>query len=867
MTVRIDKTNRAKFDPMQRARDMRRMDSEQRRGNVSLKQRLAGMASAITAAGEAATAAALTPPSLPQVNSLPDAETSGLGTLFIKRNNGALDGVNVGITDADDRPILVALNVLGPGSLDPQVGLFLDIDDPGGIAVDTDGNIYVTAGIQVRKFSPAGDLLAAYIPGGAVSIATFSANYGTSGSGTAPNFDGPRQVVVDAGGFIYVADSINDRLVKLTSAGAHSAVIGTAGTGNGQLDNPSGISLDTTGNIYICDYNNARLQKFSPAGSYLAKFIGFGSPRNICWDDGFAYFTDDANQRLLRCSDSFIGSGTVLAGGGVSAADGFFTAIYGIACDGEFLYVSDATLNRIQKFTLAGQFVAKWGVSGSGDGQLSGPRGIAVHPVTGLIYVADSGNDRICCFTNTGSFVGKFGVTGSGSGQFNLPTGLAFNAVGTKLYVSDETNDKISALDVVTPDSELADVAIDGTGKLYVTDRVAGCFYVLNTSGVVTNTIGTPGTGNGQFDGPEGIALNGSDDVYVVDRGNHRVQRFTAATFAYAAQTGGLGPGNGTFNGPAGLAIDAGNRLFVVDTGNRIVQILDSALAWTKSFGGYGNSDGQFQTPWAAAFDREGRLWVTDRARKDVQAFDVNHAFLDKATGINDPTGIAFNANNGLGYISELGYGYVRLLQLPLQNFPALLTNLRYGDGLEWRPDIQHFINVPGPNGLVLIDGPLAFSASASVNFDDYFDGTYNSYVVAIGPIQGSAVADIGLQFRLAGVNQTAANYYSTLGLSFSNATVFTNAKAAAAASWLVWSAQGAILTDGHIWLLISAPALAAETTFGIVSAAGRFATGVIVPYGGGMHNLATAYDGFRLFPALGTITGTAAIFGIREAL
>jgi hypothetical protein len=96
---------------------------------------------------------------------------------------------------------------------------------------------------------------------------------------------------------------------------------------------------------------------------------------------------------------------------------------------------------RIQKFTNAGVFVAKWGSSGSGLGQFASPIGIAVEG-TGYVYVADTGNDRLQKLTSGGTFVTQWGSSGSGVGQFSAPGAVAADASGN-VFVVDPGNSRI----------------------------------------------------------------------------------------------------------------------------------------------------------------------------------------------------------------------------------------------------------------------------------------------------------------------------------------------------------------------------------------------------------------------------------------
>src|SRR6266571_3391840 len=82
---------------------------------------------------------------------------------------------------------------------------------------------------------------------------------------------------------------------------------------------------------------------------------------------------------------------------------------------------------------------------------------------------------------------------------------------------------------------------------------------------------GTPGGGDGQFNGPEGVAVDASGNVYVADFGNHRVQKFTA-TGVYRSQWGTSGVGAGQFRFPLGVAVDASGNVYVADNSNFRIQ-------------------------------------------------------------------------------------------------------------------------------------------------------------------------------------------------------------------------------------------------------------------------------------------------------
>jgi DNA-binding beta-propeller fold protein YncE len=172
---------------------------------------------------------------------------------------------------------------------------------PEGVGADRFGNVYVadTFNNRVQKF---------YFIGG-----TFLDRWGANGGdGTSGGGDGeftlPRGVAVDASGNVYVTDSDNSRVQKLSPTGAFLDKWGSSGSGDGQFQTPVGIAIDAAGNILVADRENDRVQKFSPSGEFLAKFGGFGSadgqfkqPQGIALDaDGIIYVTDKGNDRVQR---------------------------------------------------------------------------------------------------------------------------------------------------------------------------------------------------------------------------------------------------------------------------------------------------------------------------------------------------------------------------------------------------------------------------------------------------------------------------------------------------------------------------------------------------------------------------------------
>ncbi|HEX6510778.1 MAG TPA: flippase activity-associated protein Agl23, partial [Chloroflexota bacterium] len=207
----------------------------------------------------------------------------------------------------------------------------------------------------------------------------------------------------------------------------------------------------------------------------------------------------------------------------------------------------DPYADRLTKVASLKQF----GSQGSGDGQLSGARGIAV-ATDGSIYVADQGNNRVEKFDANGKFMLKWGSKGQGDGQFDTPSGIALDKTGN-VWVSDLWNHRIEEF--------------DPNGK-----------FLLKFGGYA-NATGQAQPG--KFFGPRYLAVGPDGSIYVSDTGNKRIQKFKPdGTFVAAWGTGGSGPLQ--FEEPMGLAFDAQGNLYVADTWNRRIQKL--------------SPDGQFQS-------------------------------------------------------------------------------------------------------------------------------------------------------------------------------------------------------------------------------------------------------------------------------
>jgi sugar lactone lactonase YvrE len=341
--------------------------------------------------------------------------------------------------------------------------------------------------------------------------------------------------------------------------------------------------------------------------------------------------------------------------------------------------VADTNNQRIQHFSAAGQFLGQWGSYGSGDGQFSKPRGVAVGS-DGTVYVTDWGNHRIQRFSTAGQFLGQWGSYGSADGQFNHPSDITISTDGT-IYVADTDNYRIQHFSatgqflgqwgsqgngdgqfnwvmslVVNP----AGVVVASDGTVYVADSGNNRIQRFSATGQFLGKWGSYGSGDGQLNGPRGIAVTSDGTVYVADTYNHRIQRFSA-TGQFLGKWGSQGNGDGQFSYPSGVAVASDGTVYVADSGNRRIQRFSATGQFLGQWGSQGNGDGQFGYPSGVAVASDGTVYVADSGNHRIQRFSATGQFLGKwgSLGSGDgqlsgPWGVAV-ASDGTVYVADTG--------------------------------------------------------------------------------------------------------------------------------------------------------------------------------------------------------------------
>ena len=215
-------------------------------------------------------------------------------------------------------------------------------------------------------------------------------------------------------------------------------------------------------------------------------------------------------------------------------------------------------------------------------------------------------------------------------------------------------------------------VAIDSSGNIYVVDTNNHRIQKFNSEGVYLSQFGSEGNGDGQFAWPRDIAFDSAGNIYIADNVNYRVQKFNSEG-VYLSQFGSEGNGNGQFARPFGIALDSSGNIYVADNGNFRIQKFNSEGVYLSQFGSQGNGNGQFASISDIALDSSGNIYVADTYNNRIQKFNSEGVYGFKFGSRGD--GIAFDSSGNI-YIAD--YGNFRIQKFTIVehiNFAPIVGN------------------------------------------------------------------------------------------------------------------------------------------------------------------------------------------------
>lgn len=612
------------------------------------------------------------------------------------------------------------------------VGSDARFSGPEGVAVDANGNVFVadTKNHTIRRIAASGTVTTF------AGAATFRGT--ANGVGVEARFNFPTGLAIDGGGNLFVADRGNHAIRRISPGGVVTTLAGAAGVSGSadgiasgaRFSSPSGVALDASGNLFVADTGNRTLRKITPGGivTTLAGTAGsagdidgsgsvarFGGPYGIVVDgSGMIFVTDTWSFGSSRAPGvdytvrQVTPTGVVTT---IAAARSFsfgynnFGTPRGIVADraGNVIF-ADAGFHIIWKIAAGGALTRMAGgidsipVGDSGDGvgsaaRFAAPSGLAMDP-GGNIFVADSQNNAIRRLTPAGAVTTVAGAAdgrglsdGTGaSARFNQPNSVAADSRGN-VFVADIQNNairKITAAGVVTTIGSAAGaagsadgaatvarfssprgVATDATGNVYVADTGNSTIRKISTDGVVTTVAGgdvaaaggsrglSDGIGRAaRFDSPQALTVGPDGTIFVADSGNNRIRKIApdgTVTTVYNALATVL-----SFSIPSGIAVDRAGNMFIVDQNSGVTKIsVAGVLTHLSNFvtGGFPDGTG------GVAVDDAGNVYVTGR---------FYHAIRRIGPG-GQVTAVAGNElGNGADYGSSDGLGFAAQFNSPI---------------------------------------------------------------------------------------------------------------------------------------------------------------------------------------------------------
>ncbi|RLD16476.1 MAG: hypothetical protein DRI36_05635 [Caldiserica bacterium] len=259
-------------------------------------------------------------------------------------------------------------------------------------------------------------------------------------------FNHPGYIALDKEGNIYVTDTENDRIQVFSPEGEHLLTIGglpagkagAQGKGRGKqgsiFNKPTGIAVDEEGYIYVADRNNDRVvkieQKASGEWEIVLEITGFNKPHGVCFTDGLLYVADRNNDRIQVFTSSGVYVRTIETGitGDLNKPQGVFTVDSREQLAESRIYISDRNNDRVLVLNSTGSIIME--ITG-----LNKPDGIVVNG-NGYIYVADSNNDCIKKYRPDGVLVATI------KESFNKPQGIVLDEEGN-ILICDSNNDRV----------------------------------------------------------------------------------------------------------------------------------------------------------------------------------------------------------------------------------------------------------------------------------------------------------------------------------------------------------------------------------------------------------------------------------------
>jgi DNA-binding beta-propeller fold protein YncE len=554
---------------------------------------------------------------------------------------------------------------------------------------------------------------------------------------------------------IVVADTGNNRIEFYTpgttpGSWTRTGAFGAFGSAPGDFNSPREVAIDGAGNIYVADAGNSRIQKFDENGNFLwatAPPVGgrclYTQRNSTCTNQPIGVSWDATNNQLLVADtgDSYIKAFS-------SAGTWLWTSPPGkttlsvvaprdaVRGPGGLVWVSAYTENQIKAFAVSATGV--WATTptvvlgdgvkgGKGPNELIFPYNVAFSPDGTIAYVSDIGNDRIAVYNISNlsdpvwlgaygkrcnapcpnppgdaqefAFLRRVAVETNGPGAGDVigddfwgngidiwapPTGTTLGAFFEQIEGTHAPSPGFAQAYGVTVSP------VDGT--IYVVDRLNQRIERFTNAGVYENTAGSRGVGVSTFSWPEDAAVAPDGTLWIADTRNSRLEHWNANLTCVAPCTdvGTTGPGVGQFNYIQGVAVDSTGTVWTADTNNNRIESYNPTSHTFATYGSVGTGNCQFEGPQGVAIGPGGLVYVADTGNNRIVEMSVSGGvctfIATYSTGLSGPQGVAV-AGDGTVWVADSGNDNIVHLTSSLFNIgdgfgglPAGTGNMQFDD-------------------------------------------------------------------------------------------------------------------------------------------------------------------------------------------